>query len=112
MPMILALCTVIVFARRVPVRQLETPKQPAEAPLWQASAQPMAEAVAVEQWIKGNAIRLSTVQAGNGFADMEPLATIVGNARIVALGEATHGTREFCQLKHRMVARLFPHPDP
>jgi len=37
---------------------------------------------------------------------MEPLAKIVGNARIVALGEATHGTREFFQLKHRMVEFL------
>jgi len=32
---------------------------------------------------------------------MEPLAKIVGNARIVALGEATHGTCEFFQLQHR-----------
>jgi hypothetical protein len=110
-PVILASCTrripeLIVFARRVPVQQQETPTQPSAAPLWQASAQPMAEELAVEQWIKTNAIRLSTVQAGNGFADMEPLAKIVGNARIVALGEATHGTREFFQLKHRMVEFL------
>ena len=61
---------------------------------------------AVEQWIRANAIPLKTVQAGNGFADMEPLAKIVGNARIVALGEATHGTREFFQLKHRMLEFL------
>ncbi|MGO9126637.1 MAG: erythromycin esterase family protein [Terriglobales bacterium] len=37
---------------------------------------------------------------------MRPLARIVGDARIVALGEATHGTREFFQLKHRMVEFL------
>lgn len=36
---------------------------------------------------------------------MEPL-TKIGNARIVALGEATHGTREFFQLKHRMLEFL------
>ena len=96
----------IAFARRVPVQQ-QTPTWPSAAPLlWQAPAQPRAEGPAVEQWIKTNAIRLSTVQAGNGFADMEPLAKIVGNARIVALGEATHGTREFFQLKHRMVEFL------
>lgn len=97
-PMILALCAVripqlTVFARRVPVEQ-QTPTQLS------------AEEVAVEQWIRTNAIRLDTVQAGNGFADMEPLAKIVGNARIVALGEATHGTHDFFQLKHRMVEFL------
>jgi hypothetical protein len=37
---------------------------------------------------------------------MEPLDKVVGDARIVALGEATHGTREFFQLKHRMVEYL------
>jgi erythromycin esterase len=37
---------------------------------------------------------------------MEPLTKIVGNARIVALGEATHGTREFFQLKHRILEFL------
>lgn len=37
---------------------------------------------------------------------MAPLKKIVGDARIVALGEATHGTREFFQLKHRMLEFL------
>lgn len=30
------------------------------------------------------------------------MKTVIGSARIVALGEATHGTREFFQLKHRL----------
>jgi erythromycin esterase-like protein len=60
----------------------------------------------VEEWIRGNAIRLETVEAGHGFADMQPLKKVVGDARIVALGEATHGTREFFQLKHRMLEFL------
>jgi erythromycin esterase len=77
--------------------------RPAAAPQQQSSAR---EEAAVEQWIRANAIPLKTVQAGNGFADMEPLTKIVGNARIVALGEATHGTREFFQLKHRMIEFL------
>jgi erythromycin esterase len=46
------------------------------------------------------------VEAGNGFEDMQPLRQVVGNARIVSLGEATHGTREFFQLKHRMLEFL------
>jgi erythromycin esterase len=31
---------------------------------------------------------------------------MIGNARVVALGEATHGTHEFFQLKHRMLEFL------
>ena len=59
-----------------------------------------------ENWIRSHAIRLQSVEAGHGFDDMQPLAGVVGDARLVALGEATHGTREFFQLKHRMVEFL------
>jgi erythromycin esterase len=37
---------------------------------------------------------------------MQPLEALVGNARVVALGEATHGTREFFQIKHRILKFL------
>ena len=56
----------------------------------------------VIDWLRANAIPLATTEAGHGFDDMHPLKQVVGNARIVALGEATHGTREFFQLKHRI----------
>jgi erythromycin esterase-like protein len=61
---------------------------------------------AVIEWMRANAVRITTAEAGHGFADMQPLKKIVGDARIVALGEATHGTREFFQLKHRMLEFL------
>ncbi len=61
---------------------------------------------AAVHWLRQNAIPIQTVQAGHGFADLEPLKKVVGDARIVELGEATHGTREFFQLKHRMVEFL------
>jgi erythromycin esterase-like protein len=57
-------------------------------------------------WIRTNAIRLATPEAGHGFSDMQPLKKLIGDARIVSLGEATHGTREFFQLKHRMLEFL------
>src|SRR5271170_5625628 len=57
-------------------------------------------------WLRENAIPIQTVEAGHGFTDLDPLKNVVGNARIVELGEATHGTREFFQLKHRMVEFL------
>ncbi len=64
------------------------------------------EAEAAMKWLTANAIRLNTVEAGHGFDDMKPLKKIIGKARIVSLGEATHGTREFFQLKHRMLEFL------
>jgi erythromycin esterase len=60
----------------------------------------MHEAIA---WVRASAMPLASVEAGHGFADLEPLRHIIGDARIVSLGEATHGTREFFQLKHRLL---------
>ena len=59
-----------------------------------------------EDWIRAHAIPIKTVEAGHGFDDLQPLGKVVGDARIVALGEATHGTREFFQLKHRLIEYL------
>jgi erythromycin esterase len=59
---------------------------------------PGAEGIA---WLRDNAVPLATTEPGSGFADLEPLRKVIGDARIVSLGEATHGTREFFQLKHR-----------
>lgn len=69
-------------------------------------ARERATAEAARTWMRERAIPLATVEAEHGFADLEPLRPIVGDARIVALGEATHGSREFFQLKHRMLEFL------
>ena len=61
---------------------------------------------AVVDWIRSHAIPLDTVVAGHGFEDLRRLKPIIGDARIVSLGEATHGTREFFQAKHRLVEYL------
>lgn len=37
---------------------------------------------------------------------MSPLSSVIGDARIVAMGEATHGTREFFRMKHRTLEFL------
>ncbi len=60
----------------------------------------------VIDWLKKNAIPIKSVEAGNGFADLQPLKRILADARVAGLGEATHGTREFFQFKHRMVEFL------
>src|SRR5262245_15171124 len=60
----------------------------------------------VIEWLKKNAVSIKSVEAGNGFADLQPLKRILADTRVVGLGEATHGTREFFQFKHRMVEFL------
>lgn len=56
--------------------------------------------------VRKHAVHLTTVEAGHAFDDLQPFSGKIGAARIVALGEATHGTREFFQLKHRLVEFL------
>ena len=60
----------------------------------------------VVDWFRRGAVPLLTAEPSHGFDDMRPVREIVGKARIVALGEATHGTREFFQLKHRLLEFL------
>src|SRR5215470_2781825 len=58
---------------------------------------------AVIDWLKANVLPLASAEPGTSFDDLEQLRPLIGDARIVSLGEATHGTREFFQLKHRMI---------
>ncbi len=51
--------------------------------------------------LKKSVIPISTVEAGNGFKDLMPLKDILKDKKIVAMGEATHGTSEFFKIKHR-----------
>ncbi|MGI9181934.1 MAG: erythromycin esterase family protein [Longimicrobiaceae bacterium] len=57
-------------------------------------------------WLRENAVEFRTAEPGGDYADLMPLEQIIGNARVVALGEATHGTREFFQMKHRILEFL------
>jgi erythromycin esterase-like protein len=57
-------------------------------------------------WIRRNALAFETVEAGHGFDDLAGLEKLIGDARIVALGEPTHGSREVFQMKHRLLEFL------
>jgi erythromycin esterase len=58
---------------------------------------------AVIDWLKAHALPLASVEPGTGIEDLAQLRSVIGDARVVGLGEATEGTREFLQLRHRIV---------
>jgi erythromycin esterase len=57
-------------------------------------------------WLHGAALPFDRVDPADNLDDLEPLRSLVGDARIVSLGEATHGTREFFRMKHRILRFL------
>ncbi len=62
-----------------------------------------------EQWIEEHAYplrstRLSKPWEDHDFEDLRAFKEMVGETKIIALGEATHGTSEFFTLKHRILA--------
>ncbi len=60
----------------------------------------------VIEWVSNQAVPLNTVLPGSGTDDLLPIQDMVGDSRIVSLGEPTHGNREVFQLKHRMIEYL------
>jgi erythromycin esterase-like protein len=58
--------------------------------------------------LQDKTFKLDTVYSGNEFDDLQPLQAILRDrdTRIVALGEATHGTSEFFRMKHRLLEFL------
>jgi hypothetical protein len=59
--------------------------------------------------LRAHAKPLQTGQPGEEWANLEAFGVAVGEARIVALGEAARGTREFTGLKQRLVEYLVKH---
>ncbi|WP_299291576.1 erythromycin esterase family protein [uncultured Mucilaginibacter sp.] len=51
-------------------------------------------------------IPLQTTKADSSFGDLQKLDKVIAEKRIVALGEATHGTSEFFTTKERMIKYL------
>jgi erythromycin esterase len=56
--------------------------------------------------LERHAVELATTDPTADHADLHPVGETLAEARIVGLGEATHGTREFFELKHRIVRYL------
>lgn len=79
---------------------------PSESPEEAGPEQDPTVAPEIVNWLQENAIPFNTAEPGSGFDDLMPLKEVIGDARIVALGEATHGTSEFFKMKHRMLEFL------
>ncbi|MGD8279149.1 MAG: erythromycin esterase family protein, partial [Gemmatimonadota bacterium] len=57
-------------------------------------------------WLRSSVHPFDTAEPGSGFEDLAFLRDMIGSARVVALGEATHGTHEFVRMKHRVLEFL------
>jgi erythromycin esterase len=60
----------------------------------------------VVSWLSRSAVPLTSLEPDADPAELAALRGIAGDARIVALGEATHGSHEFFAFKARAVAFL------
>ncbi|SEL50895.1 erythromycin esterase [Stigmatella aurantiaca] len=78
--------------------------EPVTVRLARAADKAMDEAAVA--WMKQTVVPLKRVEAGRGLEDLAPLNRVLKDTRVVALGEATPGTWEFFQLKHRMLEFL------
>lgn len=66
----------------------------------------LSENEAVVASLNDSARPLNTIQPGSGYEDLEAFESLVSDARVVSLGEATHGSHEFFTMKDRLVRYL------
>jgi erythromycin esterase len=58
------------------------------------------------KWAAVHALPVATLESGGDFSDLRPLRSLVGNARVVALGEPTHGAHEPLAFRNRLIRFL------
>ena len=68
-------------------------------PQWQPSREEL-------RWLRAHAIPLATTDPTAPLDDLLRLGALIGDARVVALGEGTHGTADFFRMKLRLVRYL------
>ena len=60
----------------------------------------------VVNWVTKNAIPIHSVDTNSENSDLDKLAPIFNNKKVIAMGDASHGTKEFFVLKQRMIEYL------
>jgi erythromycin esterase len=60
----------------------------------------------VAAWLANRAILLGSLQPDSEPAELEPLRAILKKVRLVGIGEATHGSAEFFQVRWRLMEFL------
>jgi erythromycin esterase len=68
-----------------------------------------AQGDAFTTWAAAHAIPLRTIEAGGDASDLAPLHALIGSARVVAIGEPTHGAHEPLAVRNRLVQYLVEH---
>jgi erythromycin esterase len=77
------------------------PTQPPDPP-----PTPTPPAQTPQQWLKANAHPIATLSITSDFRDLEPLRAAIGGARVVMLGEQSHGDGTTFLAKARLIAFL------
>lgn len=57
-------------------------------------------------WVRDNAVTGGSLDPRAALDDLEPLRKVIGDARVVAIGESAHHVREFYLLRHRLLRFL------
>ncbi|MET7733635.1 erythromycin esterase family protein [Streptomyces sp. NPDC005402] len=71
-----------------------------------AAATTRAPAPSVVEALDRTAYPLRTVEPGGDTRDLRPLDRLIGDAEVVGVGEATHGSHDFFALKDRLFRHL------
>jgi erythromycin esterase len=70
---------------------------------FEAGGEPTDESIT---WLKSHLVPLTSASTSAPASELDALNTMIGTARIVGLGEATHGTSQFFSLKDRILRHL------
>jgi len=105
---LLTACSLLGQAPPTAVPEAPPTPTPTLAPTDTPTAVPYLTAIPAEavEWVRVNAVSFKSAEPGQGCADLRHLLDMIGEARVVALGEATHGTHEFEAMKQRIVECL------
>jgi erythromycin esterase len=57
-------------------------------------------------WARQNAISLKTLEPDSSFQELKRVKNMIGNARVVGIGEAARRVHEFYQIRHRFLEFL------